>query len=96
MSFGYISCKQLEYSDYYLPPTTECSFTIVKSGSEYRIYLNNELIIEKESRCSSYLGNLYIGCERDQNGKTMRYSNVRVRDFSVENRALTEEEILAR
>ncbi len=84
----------LDYSEYYIPPMTELEFTIVKSGLQYRIYLNRELIVEKESRCPDYLGNLYIGCERDQYGKTMRYSNVRIRELSVTNRALKDEEVL--
>ena len=84
----------LDYSEYYIPPMTELDFTIVKSGLQYRIYLNRELIVEKESRCPDYLGNLYIGCERDQYGKTMRYSNVRIRELSVTNRALKDEEVL--
>ncbi len=84
----------LEYSEYQLSPTTDANFTIVKSGLKYKIYLNGSLIIEKESRCADYLGNLYIGCERDQNGKTMRYSNVRIRELSIINRAMTDEEVL--
>lgn len=86
----------LEYCEYELPPTTTASFTIVKSGLKYRIYHNDQLIFEKESRCADYLGNLYIGCERDQNGKPMRYSNVNIRELTVTNRALTDEEVAAK
>ena len=86
----------IEYTEYAMSPATECTITIVKSGLQYRIYLNKELIVEKESRCPDYLGNLYIGCERDQYGKTMRYSNVRIRELSVINRALKDEEVTAK
>lgn len=86
----------IEYTEYVMSPATECTITIVKSGLHYSIYLNNELIAEKESRCPDYLGNLYIGCERDQYGKTMRYSNVRIREFSIANRALKPGEVAAK
>ncbi len=84
----------LEYSEYTLPPATTANFTIVKAGLQYSIYLNRTLIIEKESRCADYLGNLYIGCERDKNGNTVRYSNVKIRELSITNRALTPEEVI--
>lgn len=74
--------------DVEIHPATRLHMTIVKQGSLYRVYVDGELVAERESTIAAYLGNLYIGSERNRNGKPFRFSDVSVRRLEVSGEAM--------
>ncbi len=81
-----------EYTEIEIDPADRVILTITKEGDRYRIYADGEKKAEKESRIGSYLGNLYIGCERNQYGQPFRFSDIRARRLEIVPAAMTDAE----
>lgn len=84
-----------EYVDIEVHPMDQLVMSIVKSEHHYSIYVNGELQAEKDCRIASYLGNMFIGCERNQIGRPFRHSDISVRRLEISNRALDAETVKA-
>ena len=84
-----------EYVEVEIHPADQVILSIVKEGNHYRVYLNGRLEAEKDCKIASYLGNLYIGCERNQYGRPFRFSDISVRRLEAVSEALTDETVLA-
>ena len=82
-----------EYADVEIHPADQAVITLVKNQDHYQIYVDGELQVEADSKIASYLGNLYIGCERDQNGRPFRFSDISVRRLEIINRAMDGDEV---
>lgn len=84
------------YAEVEIHPTDQAVLSLVKEKDHYQVYVDGALKAEASSRTASYTGNLYIGCERDQIGRTFRFSDISVRRLEVVNRAMTENEVRER
>ena len=82
-----------EYADVEIHPADQAVITLVKNQNHYQIYVDGELRAEADSKIASYLGNLYIGCERDQNGRPFRFSDISVRRLEIVSRAMNGDEV---
>lgn len=85
-----------EYTEVEAHPADTLTLCVVKQGHCYTIYINGQFAAEKESKIASYLGNLYIGCERNQNGRPFRFSDISVRRLEIVGDALTKEMVRAK
>lgn len=81
------------FNEVTVPPGQKAAFTVVKSEYRYTIYVNGEQAASVESRCAAYNGPLLLGCERRLNGKSFRFSNVKVRALSVYDGAYSAEQV---
>ena len=84
-----------QYVEAEIHPADQVVVSIVKEGNHYRVYLNGKLEAEADCKIASYLGNLFIGCERNQFGRPFRFSDISVRRFEAVNEALTDETVIA-
>lgn len=84
-----------EYVEVEIHPADQVILSLVKEGNHYRVYMNGVLEAEKDCKIASYLGNLYIGCERNQYGRPFRFSDISVRRLEAVSEALTDETVLA-
>ena len=84
-----------EYTEIEVHPTDTLILSIVKRGSRYSVYTDGALQFEKESKIAPYLGNLFIGCERNQFGQPFRFSDISVRLLEIAGQAQSEEMIQA-
>ncbi len=66
-----------------ISPSSTVTLAIEKEDSSYRIYVDGECIAVKESKCGDYLGNLYLCCERTQNGFPFRFSDISIRSLEI-------------
>ena len=83
-----------EYADLGVHPTDRLEIVLVKEGNTWRVYAEGELKAERTSAIAPYSGTLFLCSERDQYGYPCRYSTISLRNLTIVNRALTEEEIL--
>ena len=84
-----------DYAEVEIRPADQVAVSIVKERNHYRVYLNGRLEAEKDCKIASYLGNLYIGCERNQYGFPFRFSDISVRRLEAVNEAMTDETVIA-
>lgn len=67
---------------------------VVKNGSTYTVYINGEeYASDISSFCSSYFGNLLIGCQESTGGEKMRFSPVTVKQLEVYDEIVPADEI---
>ena len=83
-----------EYADLEVHPTDRLEIVLVKEGNTWRVYAEGELKAERTSAIAPYSGTLFLCSERDQNGYPCRHSTISLRNLTIVNRALTQEEIL--
>ena len=78
-----------EYIDLEIHPMDQLMMTIVKAKNQYTVYVNGEEQATRECRIASYLGNMFIGCERNQIGQPFRFSDISIRRLEISNQALS-------
>lgn len=74
--------------------TGNMKIAIVKNGSTYTVYVNGEeYATDISSYCSSYFGDLLIGCQEDANGEKIRFSPITVKQLEIYDDMASESEI---
>lgn len=63
---------------------------VVKSGSQYTIWQDGELVQRVESACDNYDATLLLGAQRDADGDLFRFSNAGVRTLNITDGALSD------
>lgn len=63
---------------------------LVKSGSQYTLWQNGQLVQRVESACDNYDATLLLGAQRDADGKLFRFSNAGVRTLNISDGALSD------
>lgn len=66
-----------------MPPQPEQNLKIVKRGSSYVVYLNDEYAEETTSLCPEYDGTMHIGCAVDGDGNPFRFSQAKILKLTV-------------
>lgn len=66
-----------------MPPQPEQELKIVKQGSSYTVYLNDEYAGETTSLCPEYDGTMHIGCAVDGDGNPFRFSLAKILKLTV-------------
>lgn len=78
-----------------LPKKDEVTLAVVKSGSQYTIYLEGEKAASADSSCDTYRGTLLLGAERMANNTLGRLSSVTIDKFELYYTAKSESEAKA-
>ena len=68
---------------------------VVKSGSQYTIWQDGELVQRVESACDNYDATLLLGAQRDADGNLFRFSNAGIRTLNITDGALSETDAAA-
>lgn len=68
---------------------------VVKSGSQYTIWQDGELVQRVESACDNYDATLLLGAQRDADGNLFRFSNAGVRTLNITDGALSDTDAAA-
>ena len=63
---------------------------VVKSGSQYTIWQDGELVQRVESACDNYDATLLLGAQRDADGNLFRFSNAGIRTLNITDGALSD------
>ncbi len=87
---GQLETIQVSYSE----TDQRLHFVIVKSGSEYAVYVNGQLAGQVDSPCHYYDGSLLIGCEQEADGTFFRYSKVKILTLNVTDEVLVPQDAL--
>ncbi len=76
--------------------TNTMKIAVVKNQSTYTVYVNGEeYAADISSYCSSYFGDLLLGCQEDTKGEKMRFSPVTVKQLEIYDEMASEAEIAA-
>lgn len=68
---------------------------VVKSGSQYTIWQDGELVQRVESACDNYDATLLLGAQRDADGNLFRFSNAGIRTLNITDGALSDTDAAA-
>ena len=68
---------------------------VVKSGSQYTIWQDGELVQRVESACDNYDATLLLGAQRDADGNLFRFSNAGIRTLYITDGALSDTDAAA-
>lgn len=68
---------------------------LVKSGSQYTLWQNGQLVQRVESACDNYDATLLLGAQRDADGNLFRFSNAGVRTLNISDGALPDTDAAA-
>lgn len=75
--------------------TSLMHLVVVKSGSQYTIWQNGELVQRVESACDNYDATLLLGAQRDADGNLFRFSNAGIRTLNITDGALSDTDAAA-
>lgn len=70
--------------------TSLMHLVVVKSGSQYTIWQDGELVKRVESACDNYDATLLLGAQRDADGNLFRFSNAGIRTLNITDGALSD------
>lgn len=70
--------------------TSLMHLVVVKSGSQYTIWQDGELVQRVESDCDNYDATLLLGAQRDADGNLFRFSNAGIRTLNITDGALSD------
>lgn len=70
--------------------TSLMHLVVVKSGSQYTIWQDGELVQRVESACDNYDATLLLGAQRDADGNLFRFSNAGIRTLNITDGALSD------
>ncbi len=79
-------------------PSDEISLCVVKKGRQFTIYVNGELIENKRldpEELAKTPDSLLLGCQRDANGRKVRFAQTTVKDLQIYDTVLSEKSVLA-
>ena len=68
---------------------------VVKSGSQYTIWQDGQLVQRVESACDNYDATLLLGAQRDADGNLFRFSNAGIRTLNITDGALSDTDAAA-
>ena len=68
---------------------------VVKSGSQYTIWQDGQLVQRVESACDNYDATLLLGAQRDADGNLFRFSNAGIRTLNITDGALPDTDAAA-
>ena len=63
---------------------------VVKSGSQYALWQDGQLVQRVESACDNYDATLLLGAQRDADGNLFRFSNAGIRALNITDGALSD------
>ena len=75
--------------------TSLMHLVIVKSGSQYTIWQDGQLVQRVESACDNYDATLLLGAQRDADGNLFRFSNAGIRTLNITDGALSDTDAAA-
>jgi|GEM_PF-128175 len=75
--------------------TSLMHLVVVKSGSQYTIWQDGELVQRVESACDNYDATLLLGAQRDADGNLFRFSNAGIRTLNITDGALSDTDAAA-
>ncbi len=75
--------------------TSLMHLVIVKSGSQYTIWQDGQLVQRVESACDNYDATLLLGAQRDADGNLFRFSNAGIRTLNIKDGALSDTDAAA-
>lgn len=70
--------------------TSLMHLVVVKSGSQYTIWQDGQLVQRVESACDNYDATLLLGAQRDADGNLFRFSNAGIRTLNITDGALSD------
>lgn len=70
-------------------------FVVVKSGSQYALWQDGQLVQRVESACDNYDATLLLGAQRDADGNLFRFSNAGIRTLNITDGALSDTDAAA-
>lgn len=68
---------------------------VVKSGSQYALWQDGQLVQRVESACDNYDATLLLGAQRDADGNLFRFSNAGIRTLNITDGALSDTDAAA-
>lgn len=75
--------------------TSLMHLVVVKSGRQYTIWQDGELVQRVESACENYDATLLLGAQRDADGNLFRFSNAGIRTLNITDGALSDTDAAA-
>lgn len=75
--------------------TSLMHLVVVKSGSQYTIWQDGQLVQRVESACDNYDATLLLGAQRDADGNLFRFSNAGIRTLNITDGALSDTDAAA-
>lgn len=75
--------------------TSLMHLVVVKSGSQYTIWQDGQLVQRVESACDNYDATLLLGAQRDADGNLFRFSNAGIRTLNITDGALSDADAAA-
>jgi UDP-N-acetylglucosamine 2-epimerase len=75
--------------------TSLMHLVVVKSGSQYTIWQDGQLVQRVESACDNYDATLLLGAQRDADGNLFRFSNAGIRTLNITDGALPDTDAAA-
>ena len=76
--------------------TSLMHLVVVKSGSQYTIWQDGQLVQRVESACDNYDATLLLGAQRDADGNLFRFSNAGIRTLNITDGALSDTDAATR
>jgi hypothetical protein len=75
--------------------SSDIKIVIRKKKNTYWVYTDGKLLGKIKGTCDPYLGQLYVGCELDEDYNPYRYSTLTIKQLEIRKGAISEKEAMA-